>query len=187
MRDVSLQISVDHHARVEHVIGVEQRFEVTHDGVGIRSPLAFDERRHVASRAMLSFERAVIFSADKFHHRADEAIEVMRVCVRVEGLIDEEVQVAIFCVTEHDAIPITKIFEEILQVCHRVGETMNGKGNIFVDANASRRTQRADGWDDAFARFPKRGLCDWIIGEFGIVQQTNFLEDALRLFFEPVN
>ena len=132
---------------------------------------------------MLGFEGTVIFAADKFYHRADEAIEVMRVCVRVEGLIDEEVQVAIFCVTEHDAIPITKILEEMLQVCHRVGETMNGKGNIFVDANASRRTHRADGWDDTFARFPKCGLRDWIIGEFGIVQQTNFLDDVAAASF----
>src|SRR5687767_600977 len=187
MRDVSLQIGVDHHASVEHIIGVEQRLEVAHDGVAIHAPFGFDERRHVTSCAMLGFERAVIFAADKLYHRAEEAIEVMRVCVCVESLIDEEVQVAILCMTEHDAIPITKIFKEILQVCHRVCETMNRKGNIFVDANASRRTHRADRWDDAFARFPKRGLRDWIISEYGIMQQTNFLDDALRLFFEPVN
>src|SRR5512141_819214 len=182
MRDVSLRIGVDDHARVEHVIGIEQRLEVPHDGVGIAPPFGFDEWRHIATGAMLGLERSVVLAADNLYHRADETIEVLRVFVRVEGLINEEVQVAIFCMTEYDAIPITKIREEMLQVCQRIGETMNGKSKIFVNANASRRTHRADGRDDAFARFPKRGLRDWVIGKFGIVQQTNFREGALRLF-----
>ena len=118
---------------------------------------------------MFCFERAVIFTADKFHHRADKAIEVLRVCIRVESLVDQEMQVAIFCMPEHNAILITKIREELLQVCYRVRETMDGKGDIFIDAGSPWRTHGADGWDDAFSRFPKRDLLDGVICKIGIM------------------
>ena len=55
---------------------------------------------------------------------------------------------------EHSAIGISKILEEMLQVSDRIGKTMNGKRNIFVDAGGSAGTHATDGRDDAFARLP---------------------------------
>jgi len=59
--------------------------------------------------------------------------------------------------------------EELLQVCYRVRETMDGKGDIFIDAGSPWRTHGADGWDDAFSRFPKRDLLDGVICKIGIM------------------
>ncbi len=76
MGNVRVRIRVDHDAGTEHVIGIEQGFQVAHDGIGFVAPFGRDERRGVAAGAMFGFECAVIFAAyhpDEIVHEGSEA------------------------------------------------------------------------------------------------------------------
>src|SRR5918911_1837278 len=109
MGNVCLWIQVNHHAGIEHPIGIEKRFEVAHDRVRFCSPFGFDEWRHVAPRSMFGLEGAIVFAADDFHHRSYEAIEMSDIGIGVEGLINQEVQVAVLGMPKYRTIRIAKI------------------------------------------------------------------------------
>ena len=63
-----LGIVVQHHAGVQDAVGIEQGLDPLHDLVGALAPLVAHERRHVAARAVLGLERAVVLA----HHHLDE-------------------------------------------------------------------------------------------------------------------
>ncbi len=94
---------------------------------------------------MLGFERPVVFAADDLYHRAHEAVIMCDVVITLKGLIDQEMQVAVLCMTEHRAIWIPKLCEELLQVRHRFGETVDREDHIFVDTGASWSARPANG------------------------------------------
>ena len=50
---------VQHDARVEHIVRVEQRLEAPHQVVRLASPLHLDIRRHVAAGAVLTLQGSV--------------------------------------------------------------------------------------------------------------------------------
>src|SRR6185369_5514739 len=103
---------------------------------------------------MFSFEGAVVFAADRVYYGMHEVIEMRHIRISVESLVNKKMQVAIFSVPEYCPIGITKISEEVLQICHTLGQAINGEDYIFVDRDRSWRTHPADGGNDPFTRLP---------------------------------
>ena len=57
---VRLWIGIDDHARIEQVIWVGQLLQPLHHRVSVRAPLGLNKRRHVAARAVLRLQRAIV-------------------------------------------------------------------------------------------------------------------------------
>src|SRR5262249_6405728 len=145
-------IMIDHHAGIEHAIRIKQRLEVAHDGICLRTPFGFYEWCHVAARSVFGFEGAVIFATDDVDHSVHKMIEMCNIRIVIESLIDEEMQVAIFGMSKHRPIGISKFGEKMLQVGDCIGKLMNRKDDIFIDGNSSQLTRPTNRWNDALAR-----------------------------------
>ena len=76
------RVVVQDHARVQDAVGIEERLHPLHERVGLVAPFLAHEGRHVAARAVLGLERAVV----AVHHEVGERVHEARVAVhRLRG------------------------------------------------------------------------------------------------------
>ena len=65
-----------------------------HDIEGLRPPFILHIRSHIASCTMFRLERSVIFLHNEFSHIIDHILISLHLILRVERLIDDEVEVS---------------------------------------------------------------------------------------------
>ncbi len=152
---VRVRIVRQHDARIEQAIRIEQRLDLAHERIGRRTPLQFDERRHVAAGAVLGLERPVVLLDDQRAQRGHERAVALDFGGRVEVLREHEVQVARQRVAEDDRLGVPMLREQPLQVARRLREAVDGKRNVFDDHRGADRTHGAHRREHALAHVPE--------------------------------
>ena len=182
------RIGIDDHARVEEAARVEQRFQVAHDGVGRGAPFLLDEGRHVSPGAVFGFQRAVVLARHQFHDVGHEMIEALDFGRGVEGLCDDEVQVAVLCVTENGALGVAVHMEQALQIGDAFRQARQRKSNILDEQRRPLPAGRANRRDHALAQFPQRGLFERVLRETRLASSFKFAAGGRRgptIIIEP--
>ena len=100
------RIGIDDHARIQQVVRIGQLLQPPHDFIAFASPLCFDKGSHVAARAMLGLQRAIVAIDNDFHHVVDEPRVLIDGSLVVETLCDYEVQVSVLGVAEDDGVVV---------------------------------------------------------------------------------
>ena len=154
MGDVGRGVLVEDHAGVEDVLGVEERLHVLHQLVGGIAPFPANERRHVASGAVLGLERAMVLVHDERHDGAHHRIVLGDRLLAVEALVEDEVPVALEGVSVDDGVRIVVLDEQTLQIDGEVGEVGHGDGDILDQTRGADLARAADRRKDAAAHRP---------------------------------
>ena len=108
---MSSRVGIDDHSRIEQILRVSERLERLHHRVGFNAPLGFDERSHVASGAVFSLQRTIVFAHHQVHHIVDEVPVLSLFLLSVEALRNYEMQIAVLGVAKDDGIRIAVLFE----------------------------------------------------------------------------
>ena len=136
--------SVEHDSRIEQPVGIEQPLDPPHQVGCLLSPFHFDEGRHVAARAVLGLERAVVAPDNDLGDVVHEGrVAVDRLMVG-ETLREDEVQVAVERMAEDDRFWVAVSDERRLQISGRRGEPVDRNGDILDDDRRAGRAHRAD-------------------------------------------
>ena len=168
---MALGVVVDDHAWVEEGPGIHQGLELGHDGLGLGAPLGLHEGGHVAARAVLGLEGTVVLPHHQLHHIVDEALVALHGGLVVEGLGDDEVEVAVLGVAEDDGLVIAVPGEELGEIHGGVRQALDGEGHVLDEHRGAPLADRAHGGEGARADLPHHGLLDGIVGEVGRLQQ----------------
>ena len=111
---VALRVVVENNARIEYIARVEKMFHLFHKAESIGTPFAFDIRSHVASSAVLGFERAIVVVDNEASNIVHKSLVAIDFGLRVKALVDDEMVVAFEGVTIDDGIVVVVTLEELL-------------------------------------------------------------------------
>ena len=165
MGEMAAGIVVEDHPGVQQPRGVEQLFDSPHHGTGGVAPLAAEEGRHVAPRAVLGFERAVVPADDEFRNVVHQRLVAGRFDRGRERLVDDEMVVALERMPVDTGIVIAVAGNQRLQFGGRTGQVPDMKGDIFDQAGGPGGTAAAHRRKDARTEGPKLRLFGRIVGE----------------------
>ena len=185
MLDVTLGIIVEDDAGVEQTIGVEQLFHSLHHGKRIVAPLVAHERCHVAARAVLSLQRAVILVYNEGLHVIHQTLISLHILSRLERLVDDEMVVALKRVTVDASIVVAVTCNEVLQVGSGFGQVFYVERHILNEAGGAQLACAANGGEHARAHGPELAILLRVIGEMyrcegrKLLQTVFYLRDIL--------
>ena len=154
---MGLGVRVQDDARIQKGQRVEDALYVLHEPVRVLPPLHLDEGRHVAARAVLGLEGAVVLLDDHHRHVVHELAVALDLFGVSEILGEDEVQVPLQRVAEDDGFGVAVFFQEALQLQGRVGQALDGEGHVLDDDRGAGGPHRADGREEAFADVPQLG------------------------------
>ena len=128
---MALGVGIEDDTRIEQAHGIYEGLQLLHDGLGLGAPLGLHKGRPVAARAVLSLERAVVILDHQFHHIVDKARVAVHGGLIVEGLGDDEVEVAVLGVAKDDGLVVAVLGEELGEVHGGVRQALDGEGHVF--------------------------------------------------------
>ena len=151
---MDVRIVVEDHAGIEQALWVEQPLDAPHQLGRLPPPFHLDERGHVAARAVLGLERAVVATDDDagdLVHQVGIALDRFRIG---KALGKYKVQIAVECVAENDGFRVAVFDESGLQIGGRGGEVRDRHRHVFDDHRRPDRAHRADRRKQALADLP---------------------------------
>ena len=151
---VRIRVTVEDDARVEHVVGVEELLELPHQVVSLLAPLHLDERRHVASSAVLSLERSAVLHRDNLAHLLHHRGVLLNLLVVPETLGEHEVKVTLERVAHAGRVLVAEPLEHVDEVLGHVAELVNLAGDVLDEHGGSRGPRGADEGDETLAHVP---------------------------------
>ena len=83
-----------------------------------------------------------------------ETVVTLDVRTVLEGLREDEVQVAVLGVAEHDGIVVAALPQQVLQLGDSLGQGLDGKHDVFDDERRPAATHGAHGGDQPLAHRP---------------------------------
>ena len=166
MLDEALGVVVEDDAGVEQIMRVENLLQLAHGGKGLLAPLILDKWRHVAARAVLGFERAVILLYHETCHVAHHRGIALHLALVAEELVDDEVVIALKSVAIDAGVLIAMVSDEALQFDGGLGQVFNGKGNVLNQTRGAHGSCTAHTGEDARADGPILAKDGRIGGEF---------------------
>ncbi|MNV31864.1 hypothetical protein D3C71_1231860 [compost metagenome] len=184
---MDLRVVAEHHVRVENAIGVEQAFELPHQLVGIAAPFQFDERRHVASGAVFSLERAAELDGDQLRDIVHERLVACDFFRIVEALGEDEVQIAFQCVSEKDRFVVVMFVEQLDQPVHADGQLFHREGHVFDDHCGPGFAHCANGGEGVLADRPEPGVFQRVFSEVDLLlhrERRQRRHDLCQLFVQ---
>ena len=165
IRDVGHRVGVQDDARVEDALRVEQRLDPLHQAVGLLAPFVLHERRHIAARAVLGLQRAVV----AVDHKPDDVVHKLLVFLHFSGgrevLVEHKVEVAGQGVAEDHGVGVAVGGEHFAQPHGGLGELLDGEADVFDDGGGAAAAQARDRGQHLLAEFPHRGLFLRVGGE----------------------
>ena len=159
------RVVVEDRARVQQAVRVHEPLELAHHRVGRRTPLLLHEGSHVAPGAVLALQRAVVGVDDQLGERVHEAGVAGDLGRLVQGLGQQEVQVAVLGMTEDHTVGVAVRGEQGGQVDHRVGQALDRERDVLQQHRRPGLTGRADRGEQAAAHRPVLRLQLRIAGE----------------------
>ena len=111
---MALRVIVENNAWIEYIVRVEKMFHLFHKAESIGAPFAFDVRSHVATCAMLGFERAIVVTDYHIGNIFHKSLVAIDFGLRVEALVDDEVVVAFEGMTIDNSIVVVVMLEKLL-------------------------------------------------------------------------
>ena len=154
MFDETFGVIVEDDAGVEQVIGVKYLLQLAHGGKSLLTPFILDKRSHVAACAMLRLQRAVIFLDHKASHVTHHGGIALHLALLAEELVDDEVVIALKGVAIDTGVRIAVVGNETLQFDGRLGQVLDGKGDVFDEARGAHGTCTAHAGEDARSDSP---------------------------------
>ena len=137
--DEALRIIVEDDARIEQIVRVKNGLELTHGSISLLAPLLLDKRRHIAARAVLSLQRAVILLDHEPGHVAHHRGIALHLAVGAEKLIDDEVVIALEGMAVDACILIAMVGDKALQLDGGLGQILHGKRHVLDKARGTHR------------------------------------------------
>ena len=141
-------IVVEDTAAVEQVLGIEDGLQLLHHLIGLLAPFVFHERRHVATRAVLGFQRAVVFLHDQTGHVAHHILILLHVLLGLETLVQDEVVIALEGVAVDAGIGIAVVGNHLLQLHGCLRQVFQREGDVFNQAGGADGTHAAHRRED---------------------------------------
>ena len=111
---MALRVIIENNARIEYIVRVEKTFHLFHKEESICAPFAFDIRSHVATSAMLGFERAIVVVDHHSGYVVHKSLVAIDFGLRVKALVDDEMVVAFEGMTIDDGIVVVVMLEKLL-------------------------------------------------------------------------
>ena len=164
--EVQLRVIGDDGARVENAVGVAGVFDVNHGLVEVVTVLALHEGGHDSAGAVLGLEGA-LFPEHEVHHVFGELVVAVKGFFTGEVLGDEEVDIAVFGVSEDDGAVIVVFVEEFLQVGADSAEFFHGDGNVFQQGHGALGAVAHDLGVESVAHDPHLVAAFDVAGHFG--------------------
>ena len=135
------RIIVEDNPRVQNANRIQGSLDALHQGESLLPPLAHDERRHVASCAMLALERAVELVQDGLDEIVDHGFVTRKPCRVRKVERKASVQVSVSRVSENDSLlSIAVPVEHGAQGKHALCQTRERKDQILLHEKSSRCT-----------------------------------------------
>ena len=141
---MALRVIVENNAWIEYIVRVEKTFYLFHKEESICAPFAFDIRSHVATSAMLGFERAVVVIDHHSGNIVHKSLVAIDFFLRIKALVDDEVVVAFEGMTIDDSIVVVVAFEELLEFLSSLDKMVNRECNVLDETCGAHRTHTAD-------------------------------------------
>ena len=154
---MALRVVVENNARIEYIVRVEETFHLFHKEESICAPFAFDIRSHVATSAMLGFERAIVVVDNEASNIVHKSLVAIDFGLRIKALVDNEVVVAFEGMTIDDSIVVVVAFEELLEFFGSFDEMVNRECNVLDETCGAYRAHTADRRENARADSPILG------------------------------
>ena len=161
----ALGVIVEDDAGIEQVLRVENLLQLAHGGKGFLAPLILDKGRHVAARAVLGLERAVVVLDHEARHVAHHGGIALHLALVAEDLVDDEVVVALEGVAVDAGVPIAVVGNEFLQFDGGFGQVLDSKGDILDEARGAHGARAAHAGEDARADGPVLAVDGGVGGE----------------------
>ena len=165
VRNVGEGIAVEDHAGVEDALRVEERLDALHQPIGLPAPFVFHERRHIAARAVLGLERAVVTVHDQFDDVVHEFLVFLHFGRRGKVLVEHEMEVAGQGVAEDHGVGVAVGGEDFAQAHGRLGKFLDREADVFDDGGGAAAAHAGHGRQHLLAELPQGGLLPGIGGE----------------------
>jgi len=165
VRDMRQWVRIDNDSRVKQIARIGDRFQFLHDAVGFGSPLCFDKGSHIAARAMLSFQCAVVLAYDQRYYVIHQQAIAVDFLFGVEALSENEMQITVLGMAKDDGIVVVMLLEERLQVHCSVCESVYRECYVFHQRGGSAGAHCSHGGKHALANLPQHSLFVGIAGE----------------------
>ena len=152
--DETLGVVVEDDAGVEQIVRVKNLLQFTHGGKSLLAPLILDKGRHITARAVLGLQRAVIFLNHQARHITHHGGIALHLTLITEELVDDEMIITFKGMAIDTGVLVAVIGDETLQFDGRLGQVLNGKGNVLDEARGAHGTRTAYTGEDARAYRP---------------------------------
>ena len=149
MGEVAAGIVVEDHPGVQQSRRVEQLLDGPHHGQGVVAPLAAEEGRHVAPRAVLGFERAVVPADDEFRNVVHQRLVARHLGRGRKRLVDDEMVVAFEGMPVDAGVVVAVAGDQRLQFGRGAGQVLDVEGNVLDQAGGPGGTAAAHRREDA--------------------------------------
>ena len=149
MGEVAAGVVVEDHPGIQQSRRVEQLLDGPHHGQGVVAPLAAEEGRHVAPRAVLGFERAVVPADDEFRNVVHQRLVARHLGRGRKRLVDDEMVVAFEGMPVDAGVVVAVAGDQRLQFGRGAGQVFDVEGNVLDQAGGPGGTAAAHRREDA--------------------------------------
>ena len=150
----TLRVVVENHSGIEQPLGVKETLDVSHNLKRLVSPLVPHKRGHIAPRAVLGLERAVILVDHQFDNLLHQVAVARHLLWGVETLGDDEVVVALEGVAVDARVVVAVVDEHLREVFGGLWQVVDVEGDILDDDGGSQGSRAAHLREDAAAYGP---------------------------------
>ena len=152
--DIAFWVIIEDYTRIHNILRVEEFFHLFHYFVSRFTPLVLDKWCHIATCAMLSLQRAVILVNHQFLNLHHEILILLHISISLKRLRNDEVIVALKCMTIYAGIVITMLQEHLLKVFCSPCQILDVECDILNNHCCAQWTSATNRWENTRTNSP---------------------------------
>ena len=154
MLQVRRRIFVEDNAWVHNILWVKEFLYLTHQLVGIISPLATNEWCHIATCSVLCLQTTIVLIYHQIHHGTHHMVVLLNGLRTIKTLVQNKVVVTFQRVTINHGFWIIVLLEQLLQCQGCLCQMLYREGYILNQTRCSYLTSTAYCWENTRAHCP---------------------------------